>query len=214
GRPREHAFRDWGIPGHHGDLGDRARLLGRAAARGDVAPAGAGWLFHRLIRLLAGENRHPRDQAIRARLAHLLGGRSEGAGGPGPARRPGTPRRAAPGGGRAADRPRVAAVHLRLAGAEETGRVSRGCPDRPLRILLVTGSYPPMRCGVGDYTAMLAEAIGRQPGAEVAVLTSAAASAAPIGHHHRVLNVVPSWNLSGLAPAWRAAQEWSPDIVH
>ena len=41
-----------------------------------------------------------------------------------------------------------------------------------MKVLLVTGSFPPMKCGVGDYTACLAEALARKPNIEVAVLTS------------------------------------------
>src|SRR5262245_2280381 len=164
-------------------------------------------MLHRLVRLLAGEDRHPRHPALRDGVADLLGRGGEGAGRRGPAGRPAAAQRAPPRGRRAADPIRVAALHLRLARASQAGRMS-------LRVLLVSGSYPPMRCGVGDYTATLAEAIGRQPGAEVAVLTSTGASSEPVGSHHRVLNAVPTWRLSGLGPAWRAVQGWNPDLVH
>ncbi len=41
-----------------------------------------------------------------------------------------------------------------------------------MRILLVTGSYPPSRCGVGDYTYNLAEALHADPRINVGILTS------------------------------------------
>lgn len=40
-----------------------------------------------------------------------------------------------------------------------------------MRVLMITGSYPPDVCGVGDYTARLSEALAGQ-GLEVCVLTS------------------------------------------
>lgn len=40
-----------------------------------------------------------------------------------------------------------------------------------MRVLMITGSYPPHVCGVGDYTARLCEALAGQ-GLEVCVLTS------------------------------------------
>ena len=47
-----------------------------------------------------------------------------------------------------------------------------------MRVLLVCGTYPPMRCGVGDYTAGLAHAFGRRGDVTVAVLTGSGAAGA------------------------------------
>ena len=41
---------------------------------------------------------------------------------------------------------------------------------------MVTGSLPPMPCGVGDYAAGVVEGLAKQRDVEVGVLTSAAAS--------------------------------------
>lgn len=41
-----------------------------------------------------------------------------------------------------------------------------------MKVLLITGSYPPENCGVGDYTASLARGLAALPGYEVHVLTS------------------------------------------
>lgn len=81
-----------------------------------------------------------------------------------------------------------------------------------MRVLLVSGTYPPQSCGVGDYTARLAAEL-HERGLHVAVLTSA-------GHDRRadslwpVLPYVRRWNLAGLAQVRRAAARWSADIVH
>ena len=83
-----------------------------------------------------------------------------------------------------------------------------------MRVLLVTGSYPPMPCGVGDYAAQLATALGRRHDLEVAVLTSLAAAEPGANAGHRVLNVARSWDLSETGRAWEAIRSWDPDIVH
>ncbi len=36
--------------------------------------------------------------------------------------------------------------------------------SRPIRVMLVSGSFPPMRCGVGDYTARLADELASRCG--------------------------------------------------
>jgi len=70
-----------------------------------------------------------------------------------------------------------------------------------------------MRCGVGDYTAQLAAAIGRRADAEVAVLTSATSGPASSGDY-RIFDVVRSWDLSETRAALKAVADWNPDIVH
>jgi hypothetical protein len=56
------------------------------------------------------------------------------------------------------------------------GNIATPPPDFTMRILLISGSLPPMRCGVGDYTASLATALGRCDDTAVAVLTDTAAN--------------------------------------
>lgn len=86
--------------------------------------------------------------------------------------------------------------------------------DSPLaRILLVTGSFPPMRCGVGDYSFKLSQALTKFP-LDVGVLTSVAASHAGRPSNVTVFPRITSWRLRDM---WRfigAVREWSPDIVH
>ena len=81
------------------------------------------------------------------------------------------------------------------------------------RVLIVSGSLPPMRCGVGDYTAQLAGALARRA-AEVTVLTSRAAAPAAPQDRHRVLNVVPRWDLSQTGAVLKAVRTFDPGIVH
>ncbi|MCS7039207.1 MAG: glycosyltransferase family 4 protein [Caldilineales bacterium] len=83
----------------------------------------------------------------------------------------------------------------------------------PLRILFVTGEYPPMEGGVADYTCILGRTLAAM-GQEVAVLTSAAAGVAPVAGPPTVFARVSRWDWG----MWRALDEriasWRPDVVH
>jgi glycosyltransferase involved in cell wall biosynthesis len=86
----------------------------------------------------------------------------------------------------------------------------------PLRLLLVSGSLPPMRCGVGDYTAGLARALVETGQVEAAVLTSRLEGRADAGRWggFEVLEPIGRWRTRDLAPAMRAVRSWTPDIIH
>jgi len=85
-----------------------------------------------------------------------------------------------------------------------------------VRVLFVTGSYPPMLCGVGDYTAILAVEIAKHSYMSVAVLTSV------INGHEttedasgiQLLPMVQGWRLSELPKVIGIIRRWRPDIVH
>ena len=82
-----------------------------------------------------------------------------------------------------------------------------------MRILLVTGAFPPMPCGIGDYTARLAQALARLDGARVGVLTSAEAG----GAHPEGVELFPiarRWRLEEAGPVWKRIRSWRPDILH
>ena len=109
-----------------------------------------------------------------------------------------------------------------MAGAQEGDRVERNAvkddrlPDkRRMRVMLITGSFPPMRCGVGDYTARLAEALGGRDDMSVAVLTSRETGSAktPDGNYE-VFPVVKKWKLSEFMRIVGVVRRWRPDIVH
>lgn len=82
-----------------------------------------------------------------------------------------------------------------------------------MRLLLVSGSYPPMKCGVGDYTHQLARALADAGEVEVGVLTSEAAAAANPGPVE-VLAEMRGWHLRDALHAARALRRWKPDVVH
>lgn len=79
---------------------------------------------------------------------------------------------------------------------------------------MVTGSYPPDRCGVGDYTAMLTESLARK-GIDVVVLTTCGPEGEiPACAHLRVLRRVPAWGLRQRAAVLAVLHEERPDIIH
>ncbi len=81
-----------------------------------------------------------------------------------------------------------------------------------MRVLLVTGEYPPMRGGVADYTRLLARALAAQ-GVEVEILTSVGAT----GGREPDVPVSPSIKNWG-AGFWSAIEDQlarvRPDLVH
>jgi glycosyltransferase involved in cell wall biosynthesis len=80
-----------------------------------------------------------------------------------------------------------------------------------LRIALITGSYPPMRCGVGDYSHQLAEALRGQQ-ADVEVFTSMAEDLA--GRKEGLHLLAGKWSTLPMMPlSFRVCQR-RPDIVH
>lgn len=83
-----------------------------------------------------------------------------------------------------------------------------------MKILLVSGSLPDIRCGIGDYTARLAAQLARRPGVSVCVLTSQndrirldAASPAEVVSQAR-------WGLADLPGLLRLVDRYAPDVMH
>jgi glycosyltransferase involved in cell wall biosynthesis len=87
---------------------------------------------------------------------------------------------------------------------------------RRLRVLLVSGSLPPVRCGVGDYTAGLARALAETGRMEVAVLTSRLEGGrGPVpATGFEVLEPIHNWSMTSLRPALETLRSWKPDVVH
>ncbi len=87
-----------------------------------------------------------------------------------------------------------------------------------MRVLLVTGEYPPMQGGVGDYTHELGVALG-ELGAEVHVLTSQAAQGDHPGPpsssaEPRVHARVPRWGWRTWGVLREMIRGLRPDVVH
>ncbi len=82
-----------------------------------------------------------------------------------------------------------------------------------MRVCFVSGSYPPIRCGIGDFTQRLAAALTQQ-GVDVVVLTSKD-SVMP-GRDGAVLRVpiVSNWNLRALPAILTELRALAPDLVN
>lgn len=82
-----------------------------------------------------------------------------------------------------------------------------------MKVLLVTGSYPPMHCGVGDYTACLAQALVQRGDVELLVLTNRLPDS--IAEEPTWLRrTMPSWRIEALSRFLAVACEFRPDVVH
>jgi glycosyltransferase involved in cell wall biosynthesis len=87
-----------------------------------------------------------------------------------------------------------------------------GTTESQLRVLLVTGAYPPMRCGIGDYTAHLAQAFVRRGDVAVAILTDTAGVAT--FDEVDLFPIVRRWGLRDIPSILGRMRKWRPDIVH
>lgn len=81
-----------------------------------------------------------------------------------------------------------------------------------MRVLFITGEFPPMQGGVGDCTNEIAKGLDAL-GVDVRILTSMRAG----GSHRSSVNVLPiirQWNWSSLRTIARVCREYQPDVVH
>jgi glycosyltransferase involved in cell wall biosynthesis len=95
-------------------------------------------------------------------------------------------------------------AHLTDAVPASTGR---------LRVLMISGSYPPMRCGVGDYTRCLAEALAQRDEIVFKLLTSVSPPARE-GDPSWLQRALRNWRIGSLGPYLRELKGFRPDIVH
>lgn len=82
-----------------------------------------------------------------------------------------------------------------------------------MRVLLITGTFPPGRCGVGDYVSRLAEGLESAQGIRVAVLTQRQSGQIPPSNVE-VFAEAASWRLRELPRLVRRIRVWKPDLVH
>lgn len=82
------------------------------------------------------------------------------------------------------------------------------------RVLMISGSFPPLQCGVGDSANALAVALA-QKGIEINVLTDSAAS--PSLNDTDRLKIYPEikeWGIRGTGKLTKRIESFEPDIVH
>lgn len=84
-----------------------------------------------------------------------------------------------------------------------------------MKVLIICGSYPPIKCGVGDYTQGLAHSLAVIPGLEVGILTSIEAQSSPRKDSNVTLfPVMPNWRVTSLRKIFQVVDSYRPDIVH
>ncbi|PPD46792.1 MAG: hypothetical protein CTY14_05890 [Methylotenera sp.] len=85
-----------------------------------------------------------------------------------------------------------------------------------MKILLITGSFPPSRCGVGEYCYSLAEAIAKLPGIELGILTSANTTTPTDLKLSNVvlLKNIFGWRLRDTLQVLKLIKSFMPDVVH
>ena len=82
-----------------------------------------------------------------------------------------------------------------------------------MRVLLVTGSYPPNECGVGDYCKKLAIALSSCTEITVGILTGKVVGRSCHGKIS-LIEVGPRWTIYQIPKIIEAILKWNPDIVH
>lgn len=81
-----------------------------------------------------------------------------------------------------------------------------------MRICFIVGAYPTMKCGVGDYTSVLAEELAKH-GNEVHVITSKRADSNK-SKNVRVHNIVEVWKLRAIPSIIKEIKRIKPDVVN
>lgn len=83
-----------------------------------------------------------------------------------------------------------------------------------MKILLISGSFPLTRCGVGDYSALLALALAKQVNVEVGVLTTNAPNLVETHDEVDLLPLVEDWGWKCIQNIKNIIKDWQPDIIH
>lgn len=82
-----------------------------------------------------------------------------------------------------------------------------------MRVLVITGSFPPLRCGVGDYSYNLVKALAVDPEIHIGVLTSTFDGNGG-GNGTEIFPIMGRWTFSEAPKVIKIIRHWSPDIVH
>ncbi len=80
--------------------------------------------------------------------------------------------------------------------------------------MFITGSYPPMTCGVGDYTACLVQELRKRKDVSIAVLTSEKLYTLVNNLPSDIVAIVKRWNILDFPRIAKVIRRWRPDIVH
>jgi glycosyltransferase involved in cell wall biosynthesis len=86
-----------------------------------------------------------------------------------------------------------------------------------VRVLFLSGSAPPVKCGVGDYTTCLSRALAATGDASVALLTSLASERMYLQGPLTGVDLLPpvtQWSLHEFTTVHRHILRWAPDLLH
>lgn len=81
-----------------------------------------------------------------------------------------------------------------------------------MKICFIVGAYPTMKCGVGDYTSVLAEELAKK-GNEVHVITSKRADSSK-SKNVIIHNIVEVWKLKAIPSIIKELKKIQPDVVN
>lgn len=83
-----------------------------------------------------------------------------------------------------------------------------------MKVLLISGSFPPMKCGVGDYTFHLAKELVKQKDVKVTVLTDKLVSQCDLNCNVDVISTIKNWSYKDIFKIIKIVRNKNPDIVH
>lgn len=83
-----------------------------------------------------------------------------------------------------------------------------------MKLLFVTGSYPPIKCGVSEGIYILAHHLARHDDMHIGILTSSFAETDTELAAIEVLPLIDTWSFAFLGKVMRAIRAWNPDIIH
>ena len=82
-----------------------------------------------------------------------------------------------------------------------------------MRILIVTGKYPPFKCGIGSYTRELSKSLNTTDN-HVSVLSTFIKQQPKSFKGVEFLNGVQNWNLLSILTIYKIIKKWKPNIIH
>lgn len=84
--------------------------------------------------------------------------------------------------------------------------------NKKIKIGFIVGNFPPIKCGIGDYTFKLVEKLKNNENLKISVITSTESNVELAGV--QIYNEVKNWNISSWKTIKRLIKEINPDIIH
>jgi glycosyltransferase involved in cell wall biosynthesis len=86
-----------------------------------------------------------------------------------------------------------------------------------MKVLYISGSLPPMKCGVGDYVYnLITNAKILESSIQIGIVTSTEAKKIEENQTESVENFheISNWNFLEIPKIWKIVKFWQPDIIH